>query len=81
MVQSLHENQINGSYEAKESSEMIPVQGLSGEENLRHYGKYDEDDDLLYHLELHEIERSAIVDESESVSRYLATVFKERDAP
>lgn len=60
---------------------MIPVQGLSGEENLRHYGKYDEADDLLYHLELYEIERSAIVDESESVSRYLATVFKERDAP
>ena len=81
MVQSLHENQINGSYEAKESSEMIPLQGLSREENLCHYGKYDEADDLLYHLELHEIERSAIVDESESVSRYLATVFKERDAP
>lgn len=60
---------------------MIPVQGLSGEENLRHYGKYDEADDLLYHLELHEIERSAIIDESESVSRYLTTVFKERDAP
>lgn len=60
---------------------MIPVQGLSGEENLRHYGKYDEADDFLYHLELHEIERSAIVYESESVSRYLATVFKECDAP
>lgn len=60
---------------------MIPVQGLSGEENLRYYCKDDETDDLLYHLELNEIERSAIINEAESVSRYLATVFKERDAP
>ena len=81
MVQSLHENQINGSYEAKESSEMIPVQGLSGEENLRHYGKYDEADDLLYHLELHKVEWSSIALKSKSVSRHLTAILKERNAP
>lgn len=60
---------------------MIPMQGLPGEEYLCHYGEYNEAYDLLYDLELHEIERTAIVYESDSVSRYLATVFEKRDAP
>lgn len=77
----LHEDQIDGGYEAKERSEMIPMQGLSGEENLCHDGEYYEAYDLLYDLELHEIERTAIVYESDSVSRYLAAVFEKRDAP
>lgn len=50
----------------------------------RPYGEHGKDGQryhFLYHLELHNVERSAIVAETETVGRYLQTIFEESDAP
>lgn len=48
------------------------------------FGDDGEDDEryaLLNHLELHQVEGTAIIDESDSVGRYLTAVFEEGDGP
>ena len=58
--QSLHEHEINGKDEQAESYEMVPVQRLALEEYGGEHREDYERDHLLYHLELHQRERSAI---------------------
>ena len=60
---------------------MIPVQSLSLEEDIGDDGKDDKRYALLNHLELHQVEGTAIIDESNSVGRYLTAIFEESDGP
>ena len=60
---------------------MVPMQALSLEEDVGDDGEDDERHALLNHLELHQVEGTAIIDESDSVGRYLTAVFKEGDGP
>ena len=60
---------------------MIPLEGLSFE----HYGYYYRKDSQRYHLlhdlQLHKIEGTSVVDETDSVSWNLCTVFEKSDSP
>ena len=60
---------------------MVPMQALSLEEDVGDDGEDDERYALLNHLELHQVEGTAIIDESNSVGRYLTAVFEEGDGP
>ena len=60
---------------------MVPMQALSLEEDVGDDGEDDERHALLNHLELNQVEGTAIIDESDSVGRYLTAVFEEGDGP
>lgn len=70
----LLEYEVHCQNEADAGSQVIPLQlqleGKHGED-----GKHGEGDNLLNDLELHDIERSAVVAETDAVGRYLKTVF------
>ena len=59
---------------------MVPpqlhVEGDRGENDKNH-----QRDDLLDHLELHQVKRSSVSDKSHPVGGHLKTVLKESDAP
>ena len=60
---------------------MIPLDGLS----LEQEGNYDRENGdgnhFLNHFELHEIEGTAVFDEADSVGRNQQALFKKSDAP
>lgn len=60
---------------------MIPVQSLSLKENIGDDGEDDERYAFLYHLELDQIKRSAIIHETDAVGWYLTAIFEESDGP
>ena len=60
---------------------MVPVQSLALEHYGYHYSKYRKRYGFLDDFELHEIERTSVSVEADSVGRYLCTVFEEGDAP
>ena len=76
-----HKHEIDGGDETDECGEVIPVQALSLEEDVGDDGEDDERHALLNHLELNQVEGTAIIDESNSVGRYLTAVFEEGDGP
>ena len=43
--------------------------------------EYREGDHFLDHLQLHQVERTTIIDESDSICRDLRAIFKECDGP
>ena len=57
------------------------MQALSLEKDVGDDGEDDEWYALLYHLELNQIERPAIVDESDAVGWHLAAVLKKCNRP
>ena len=60
---------------------MIPVQSLSLEEDIGDDGEDDKRYAFLYHFQLYQIERTAIVYESDAVGWYLTAIFKEGYGP
>ena len=60
---------------------MVPVQALSLEHHVRHYGEDYKTDALLYHLQLHKVERSAVVYKANAVCRHLAAILEEGYSP
>ena len=60
---------------------MVPVQVLSLKQYVGNNREDSETDTLLYHLELHKVEWSAIALKSKSVSRHLTAILKKGDAP
>ena len=60
---------------------MVPVQVLSLKQYVGDNGEYSEADTLLYHLELHEVKRSAIALKTKAVGWHLTTILKKGDAP
>ena len=66
---------------ATECNEMIPLQRLALE---AHNGENREDGNryhLLYHLELHQREGTTVAHETDTVGRYLTSIFEERQTP
>ena len=60
---------------------MIPVQSLSLKEDIGDDGEDDKRYAFLYHLELDQIKRSAIIHETDAVGWYLTAIFEEGDGP
>ena len=74
------EHEVNGKHQANKRCQMIPFQfHLKGD--YRKYGKHHQGYHLLNHFELHYIERTSILTESQTVGGDLQTILKESDAP
>ena len=60
---------------------MVPLQGLSLEQEHGDDGKDRQGDDFLDDLELHEVERASVLDETDPVGGYLGAILEKRDTP
>ena len=60
---------------------MVPVELFAAEETEGEDGEHDERDNLLYHFQLHERERSAVLHETHAVGRHLHHVFRQGERP
>ena len=60
---------------------MVPVQGLTLEEEVGDDAEDNQRDDFLDYLELHEGKRAAVADKADAVGWYLTAVLEEGDAP
>ena len=60
---------------------MIPFEGFSLKSDRAESDKDDQCNNLLYHFQLYQIERAAILTESHPVGRNLKTIFKESNPP
>ena len=60
---------------------MVPLERLSLEHYRYHDSKDRKGDHLLDDLQLHEIERTAVIHIADSVCRHLCAVLKEGDSP
>ena len=60
---------------------MIPLQGLSLEHYRDKHTKDSQRNDFLYDFKLHEVERTAVFDETDPVCRHLGTIFEECHSP
>ena len=60
---------------------MVPLKSLPLEHHCDDDSEHGEGDDLLDDLELHDVERSAVAVEADSVGRDLGAVFEESQAP
>ena len=60
---------------------MVPVEGLSLEQEVGDDGKYRQRNDFLNDLELDERERTAVLREAHPVGGHHKRVFKEGDSP
>ena len=60
---------------------MIPMKCLAFEEHCGEDSKDDEGDGLLYDLELHQRERTAILVEADAVGWHLTTILKKSQTP
>lgn len=56
---------------------MVPVQVSALKQDIRNNGEDSQRDTLLNHLQLDQIERSAIAFKTDTVCRHLTTVLKE----
>jgi len=54
---------------------MVPMQMLTLEEQVGYDAEHNQGDDFLNDFELHQRERSAVVDEADSVRRHQKTVL------
>ena len=60
---------------------MVPVQLLVLEKEVGNHGKHYQRYALLDYLQLYQVERTAIVNKSDAVGRYLTAVLKESYRP
>lgn len=60
---------------------MVEGEGLLLEKHQHEDGEDGQREELLDHLELPEVERTAVVDETDAVGRHHETVFDQGDAP
>ena len=60
---------------------MIPVERLALKKHRGKDGENRQRDDLLYDLELHKRERSAITDKSYTIGRHLTSIFRQGKKP
>ena len=56
---------------------MVPVKFLMLEDEIGDQGKHHQRDALLDHLQLHEIERAAIIHKANAVGRHLTAILEE----
>ena len=60
---------------------MVPLERLSLEHYCYHDSKDSKGDYLLNDLQLHEVERTAVLNITDPVCRHLCAVFEEGDCP
>ena len=60
---------------------MVPVQVGALEHDVGNDAEDGQRDALLDDLQLNEVERAAVLDESQTVGGYLTTILKEGNAP
>ena len=75
------EHEEYSSYQAAECHKMVPLQGLTLEEDNGEESEDSDRDNLLYHLQLHKAEGTAIAHETDTVGRYLTGILKECQEP
>lgn len=71
----LFEYEIHGENKANECREVVPVQVLPLEEDVGDDAEDNQRDDFLYDFELHQVERSAVVDEADTVGRHQEAIL------
>ena len=81
MCELLQEYEEDGCNEASERNEMVPLQGLSLEEDNSEDRKDSDGDNLLDDFELHQRKSAAIANKTHTVCRNLTSVLKERQEP
>ena len=70
-----HEHQIDGTYNEHESQDMVPVQVGALEHDVGYHAENGQRDTLLNHLQLNQVEGTAILHKAQSVGGHLTTVF------
>mgnify|MGYP006974597200 CR=1 FL=1 len=80
-MQLFQKNEENSHYKAEKCGEMIPLKSLAFEHYSNKNCKYCKGNNLLNDFKLHKVERASVIDESDSVGRYLAAVFQKCDNP
>ena len=77
----LQEGEEDGENQAGEGCEMVPVEGLSLEDEQDDYREDRKGDHFLDDLELDEVERTAVLGVTDAVGRDGEAVLEEGDAP
>ena len=77
----LQEGEEDGEDQAGEGCEMVPVEGLSLEDEQDDYREDRKGDHFLDDLELDEVERTAVLGVTDAVGRDGEAVLEEGDAP
>lgn len=77
----LQEDEEDGEDEAAECYEVVPLERLAFEEDSYQDSEDRKRDDFLDNFELHQVERSAVTIESDTVGGDLCAVFEKRHAP
>ena len=67
--------------QAEKGCDVIPLKGLALEHEHCHEGEHRQGDHFLNHLELHEAEGTAVLNESDPVGRDLGAVLEEGHSP
>ena len=77
----LHKDEVDSGYETKGCGGVVPVQLLMLEDEVRNDREDHQRDALLDHLQLHEVEGTAVIDETNSVGWHLTAVLEEGNHP
>ena len=77
----LQEHKEHRGNKAAKGYEVVPLQGLSTEEDDSEEGEDGDGDNLLNDFELHEGEGSAIAYKAYAVGRHLTGILEERQEP
>lgn len=80
-VALLQEHKEHRGNKAAEGYEVVPLQGLSTEEDDSEEGKDGDGDNLLYHLKLHQGEGTAIAYKTDTIGRHLTGILEEGQKP
>lgn len=60
---------------------MVPFKRFTLKHNICNNGKHDETNTFLYHFQLNERKRTAVVLKADAIGWHLTTIFKEGYAP
>ena len=75
------EDEVDRQYQAEETCEVVPAQGVRLHENQREQREDRERDDFLDHFQFPDRERASELGRSDAVGRDLEAVFEQGDAP
>ena len=76
-----HKNEIDGANDEQEGQNVVPMQVVALKHNVRDDGENGQRNTFLNDFQLHERERTAVVDEAETVGRHLAAILEKGDGP
>ena len=76
-----HKDEIDGRDETEGRCRMVPVELLVLEDEVGNHGEDHQRDAFLNHLELDEVERTAIIDKANAVGGNLTAVLEEGNHP